>query len=121
VVKLVDTPTLLTLEHQADDLGFSQRLHPEWLERHIDPVGLHYLCPALWHDLGHRPDVSPQLRCQVLITMRNGRPALSLLDLAVAVYVAPPGDLERNAAGKIHAKTNCALPVREWDDLYGDA
>ncbi|GHE74546.1 hypothetical protein GCM10018785_48410 [Streptomyces longispororuber] len=80
-VKVIDSASLFRLEERAYDLGLSQRLDPAWVQAHAAPDGAHYLWPALWHCLAHRPDVPRQLRCELLITLRTGDRVVSMLDV----------------------------------------
>jgi hypothetical protein len=43
--------------------------------------GTHYLWPALWHSLPHRPDVPRQLRRELLITLCAGDRVRGLLNV----------------------------------------
>src|SRR4051794_2584780 len=80
-VKVVDSSTLLGLERKAAVLRLSQRLLPAWLSSRLEPSGSHYLWPAIWHRLGHRPEISPHLRCELLLLLRDGEQVLGLLDV----------------------------------------
>ncbi|WP_328399227.1 hypothetical protein OHS70_20410 [Streptomyces sp. NBC_00390] len=80
-VKAIDTASLLRLEERADELGFNQRLDPAWVMANAAPDGTHYLWPALWNSLSHRPDIPRQLRCELLLTLRAGERVTSLLDM----------------------------------------
>jgi hypothetical protein len=85
-LKAVATASLLELEQQALDLGLSRRLPQSWVAANAAPEGTHYLWPALWHSLSHRPDVPSHLRRELLIALRTGERIGSLLDVL-------PGDL----------------------------
>ncbi|MER5689701.1 hypothetical protein [Streptomyces sp. NPDC002205] len=80
-VKVVDTASLLTLEERARELSLNQRLDPAWVLENAAPDEAHYLWPAVWNSLSHCPDVSRQLRCELLITLRAGERVMSLLDV----------------------------------------
>ncbi|MBT2208314.1 hypothetical protein [Actinomadura sp. NEAU-AAG7] len=80
-LKAVDTASLLRLEERAHDLGLSRRQDLEWVCTNAAPDGDHYLWPALWHDLFHRPDVPRQLRCELLLALSAGGHGLCLLDV----------------------------------------
>ncbi|MET8629172.1 hypothetical protein ABZW30_36485 [Kitasatospora sp. NPDC004669] len=117
-VKALDTPALLRLEERALDLGLSQRLDPGWVRANAAPDGRHYLRPALWHGLTHRPELPGQLRCAVLLAVRTGEHVRSLLDVLpedfAALPRAVPGEegLRRAPAGGLRS-------VREWQLTEG--
>ncbi|CDR13312.1 hypothetical protein GCM10022420_088860 [Streptomyces iranensis] len=77
-IRDVDTERLLLLEEEAARLGFSQRLPVDWLRERAAVAAVHYLFPGLEHRLSHRPEVSPQWRCELLLTVRTGEEVLSL-------------------------------------------
>ena len=115
IVKTADTPALLALEDTAASLGLNQRLLPAWLDENVAPAGRHYLWPAIWHRLSHRPEISPHLRCELLLQLRDGEQVLSLLDIM-------PADLESLASVTSHAEVarvrqgmDSARSVRDWD------
>lgn len=114
----VDTTTLLQLEEEADENDLAQRLSREWLASRISEHGRHYLRPALVHELWHRPEVSTQWRCGVLITMRDGEQVLSLLDVLPHSFGRLSDDLspsEKRAIAK-HMNSGNVRAVKEWDD-----
>ncbi|MFJ6772694.1 hypothetical protein ACIQOV_17320 [Kitasatospora sp. NPDC091257] len=80
-VKVIDTPTLLRLQERAEGLGLAQRLGRAWVRAHADPQGRHWLRPALWHGLTHRPELPRQLRCEAALAVRGGDRVRSLLDV----------------------------------------
>lgn len=80
-VKVIDSASLFRLEERACDLSLNQRLDPAWVQANAAPDGSHYLWPAMWNSLLHRPDVPHQLRCELLITLRAGDRVMSLLDV----------------------------------------
>lgn len=86
VVKAAGTAALPALEEKAARLGLSQRLPLEWLAENIAPAGRHYLWPGILHRLSHRPEVSPHLRCELLLQVRDGEQVLSLLDVMPRIW-----------------------------------
>ncbi|AKA07576.1 hypothetical protein ACFU90_31190 [Streptomyces noursei] len=71
-IRAVDSDQLLLLEEEASRLRFSQRLPADWLREHIQAASAHYLFPVMEHWLAHRPDASPQWRCELLLMVRTG-------------------------------------------------
>jgi hypothetical protein len=113
-IRAVDTERLIFLEEEAARLGFSQRLPADWLRQHAAIAAVHYLFPALEHWLSHRPEVSPQWRCELLLTVRTGDEVLSLLDVLPAGFQALPETLDATAKADIASRMKGALALREW-------
>lgn len=113
-VRAVDTRRLLDLEREAATSGFSQRLPVDWLREHLAAEGTHYLFPILVHRLGHRPEVSPQWRCQVLLTVTTGERILSLLDVLPATFGEIPESLDAASKTDIARRMDRAQSQREW-------
>jgi hypothetical protein len=113
-VKVIDSASLVRLEEQADDLGLSQRLDPAWVRANAVPDGTHYLWPALWHSLSHRPDVPRHVRCELLITLRAGDRALSLLDVIPDSFTPLPRVTSREEGMQVRRLLDRAPSVREW-------
>ncbi|MYU48288.1 hypothetical protein GTV15_19040 [Streptomyces sp. SID7803] len=114
-VKVIDSASLFRLEERAGDLGLSQRLDPTWVRANVAPGGTHYLWPALWRTLSHRPDVSDHVRWELLITLRTGDRVVSWLD------VIPPDDFgplptmtSREEGMQVRQLLDQAPSVREW-------
>jgi hypothetical protein len=118
-IRAVDTERLLLLEEEAARSGFSQRLPASWLREHAGADAVHYLFPATEHRLVHRPDVSPQWRCELLLTVRPGEEVLSLLDVLPATFQGLPETLDATAKADIAARMRRALTVREWAEREG--
>jgi hypothetical protein len=112
-LKAIDTASLFRLEERAGDLGLSQRLEPEWVRANAAPDGTHYLWPALWHSLSHRPDVPRQLRCELLITLRAGDRVLSLLDVLPDDFAPLPRVTSREEGLEVGRLLGHAPPVGE--------
>jgi hypothetical protein len=113
VVKVADTPGLLALADRAAALDLSQRLVAKWLAENLAPAGTHYLWPALWHSLSHRPEVSPHLRCELLLELRNEQHALSLLDIMPNDFEPLPSVASRAEASRVRQLMDSAGPFRE--------
>ncbi|MFD0655329.1 hypothetical protein I1A49_45900 [Streptomyces malaysiensis subsp. malaysiensis] len=113
-IRAVDTDRLLMLEEEAARLGFSQRLPTDWLREHTEAAAVHYLFPAMEHWLSHRPEVSPQWRCELLLTVRTGEEVLSLLDVLPATFQGLPETLDATAKADIAARMKRLPAVREW-------
>ncbi|MGW2353503.1 hypothetical protein [Actinacidiphila glaucinigra] len=113
-IRAVDTDQLLLLEEEAARLGFSQRLPTDWLREHAQAAAVHYLFPAMEHWLSHRPEVSPQWRCELLLTVRTGEEVLSLLDIRPASFEELAETLDTTAKADFAARMRRALSMREW-------
>ncbi|MFB7290726.1 hypothetical protein [Actinacidiphila glaucinigra] len=113
-MRVVDTGKLMLLEQEAERLGLSRRLPAEWLRQHVDATAVHYLFPVLVHELAHRPEVSPQWRCELLLTVRTGEEVLSLLDVLPATFQRLPETLDVTAKRDIAVRMGSALSVWEW-------
>jgi hypothetical protein len=120
VVKVADTPALLALEHKAASLGLSQRLLPGWLAEHVAPAGRHFLWPALWHRLSHRPEISQHLRCELFLQLRDGEQVRSLLDVMPADFEPLLPVTSRAEALRVHQAMDSARSVREWDEEHAE-
>ncbi|MFB7337073.1 hypothetical protein ACFC00_36515 [Streptomyces adustus] len=113
-VKVIDSASLFRLEEQAGDLGLSQRLDPAWVRASAAPDGTHYLRPALWHSMSHRPEVPRQLRCELLITLRAGDRVLSLLDVLPHDFAPLPRVTSREEGMQVRRLLDRAPSVKEW-------
>ncbi|WP_369142100.1 hypothetical protein [Streptomyces sp. R44] len=113
-VKVIDSASLFRLEDRACDLGLSQRLDPAWVRATAAPDGTHYLRPALWHSLSHRPDVPRQLRCELLITLRPGDRVLSLLDVLPEDFISLQRVTSREEGMRVGHLLAQVPSVREW-------
>ena len=109
----VTTPELLALEQDAADNGLSQRIPVGDLAEHLDPNGRHCLRPALVHTLRHRPDVSPQWRCEVLLAMADGTTALSLLDVLPQTFTSTGRPVSEGETDT-HAALASSPSIRDW-------
>jgi hypothetical protein len=117
-VKAADSAALLGLEEKAFRLGLSQRLLPDWLAENIDPEGPHYLRAALWHRLSHRPEVSPHLRCELLLQLRDREQVLSLLDVLPQDFEALQPVSDRHLLLAVDRLMATARSVRDCDQEH---
>lgn len=119
-VKVIDTASLLRLEARACELGLNQRLDPAWVMANAAPDGSHYLWPALWNSLPHRPDVSRQLRCELLIALRAGDRVMSLLDVLPDDFAPLPTVTSRDEGMRVSELLDRSPSVREWQLREGE-
>src|SRR5512147_2927570 len=112
-VRAVDTAQLLDLEQEAAICGFSQRLPVNWIQEHLAVAATHYLFPTLVHPLRHRPQVSPQWRCLLLLTVSTGEQIKSLLDVLPDTFDKIPETLNVASRMDIISRTEHAVTVRE--------
>jgi hypothetical protein len=120
VLKAADTAALLALEDTAASLGLNQRLPPAWLHENVAPAGRHCLWPGIWHRLSHRPEVSPHLRCELLLQLRAGEQVLSLLDIMPADF-APLQEVTRRAeVVRVRRGMDSARSVGEWNQEHAE-
>ncbi|WP_058047495.1 hypothetical protein [Streptomyces roseifaciens] len=117
-IRAVSTERLLLLEEEAAALGFSQRLPVEWVREHAAASATHHLFPLFVHELRHRPEVSPQWRCHLLLTVVTGEEIVSLLDVRPESFQALPETLDPAAKTDVHrrmqrARTQSAYQVAE--------
>jgi hypothetical protein len=115
-VKIMDSATLLKLEQRAAALRLNQRLPPAWLSNHLAPSGSHYLWPAIWHRLVHRPEIPPHLRCELLLHLRGGEHVLSLLDVLLPDFEPLPSVRSRDECLMVDQWMRSARTVKEWDE-----
>ncbi|MER5204735.1 hypothetical protein [Streptomyces sp. NPDC002825] len=113
-VKVIDSASLFRLGERAGDLGLSRRLDPEWLRANAAPDGNHYLWPALWHTLSHRPDVPCHVRWELLITLRTGDRVVSLLDAIPDDFTPLPKVTSREEGMQVRRLLDEAPSVRDW-------
>ncbi len=113
-VKVVDTASLLGLEERACELSLNQRLDPAWVMANAAPEGSHYLWPALWNSLSHRPDIPRQLRCELLLTLRTGERVMSLLDMLPDAFAPLPRVTSREEGMQVSRLLDRVPTVREW-------
>lgn len=113
-VRAVDTDQLLDLEQEAATHGFSRRLPVDWLREHLAADAAHYLFPTLVHRLHHRPEVSPQWRCQLLLTVKTSEQILGLLDVLPDTFDKLPETLDVACKKDIASRMEQAMSQREW-------
>ncbi|MGV9852305.1 hypothetical protein ACWDWU_26555 [Streptomyces sp. NPDC003442] len=113
-VRAVGTGQLLDLEQEAATYGFSQRLPVDWLREHLAAEARHYLFPTLVHRLRHRPEVSPQWRCQLLLTVSTGEQIWGLLDVLPDAFDKIPETLDAASKKDIVSRIERAVTQREW-------
>ncbi|WP_310725935.1 hypothetical protein [Streptomyces sp. N2A] len=113
-VRAVDTDQLLALEQEAATCGFSQRLPVDWRQEHLAAEATHYLFPTVVHQLRHRPEVSPQWRCQVLLRVRTGEQVWALLDVLPDTFDKIPETLDPDSKKDIASRMEHAVTQREW-------
>ncbi|MEU5169317.1 hypothetical protein [Streptomyces mutomycini] len=113
-LKILDTASLLRLEERAWGLSLNQRLDPAWVQLSAAPDGTHYLWPALWNSLSHRPGIPRQLRCELLIELRAGDRVMSLLDVMPDDFAPLPGVTSRDEGMQVSRLLDRAPSVREW-------
>ncbi|MFJ3672742.1 hypothetical protein ACIPSE_40415 [Streptomyces sp. NPDC090106] len=113
-VKVIDSASLFRLEERAEVLCLSQRLDPTWVRANVAPDGTHYLWPALWHTLSHRPDVPDQVRWELLIALRTGDRVVSWLDVTPDDFVPLPKVTSREEGMQVRQLLDQASSVREW-------
>ncbi|MFD5975372.1 MULTISPECIES: hypothetical protein [Streptomyces] len=113
-LKAVDSASLFRLEERACALGLSQRLDPAWVQANAEPDGTHYLWPALWHSLSHRPDVPRQLRCELLVSLRAGDRVRGLLDVLPDDFAPLPRVTSHEEGMQVNQLFDHAPSVREW-------
>jgi len=112
-VRAVDTSQLLDLKREAATCGFSQRLPVDWLQEHLAAEATHYLFPTLVHRLRHRPEVSPQWRCQLLLTVSTGEQIWGLLDILPDTFDKIPETLDAPFKKDIVSRIGQAKTQRE--------
>jgi hypothetical protein len=113
-VKVIDKASLLALEETALECGLSQRLAPAWIAEHA-AEGHHYLWPELWHELSHRPALPRQLRCLLLLQLRSGEQAKSLLDVLPDDFAMLPKLTSREEAMRVADLIDSVQSVAEWE------
>ncbi|GHG62483.1 hypothetical protein [Streptomyces griseocarneus] len=113
-VRAVDTDQLLDLEQEAATGRFNQRLPVAWLREHLAAEATHYLLPTLAQRLNHRPEVSPQWRCQLLMTVRTGEQIWGLLDILPDTFDKLPETLDAASKKDIASRMEQAVTQREW-------
>ncbi|ARF58400.1 hypothetical protein [Streptomyces gilvosporeus] len=120
-VRAVDTDRLLDLAREAAACGFSQRLPADWLQEHLAAEARHYLFPRVVHRLRHRPEVSPQWRCQLLLAVRTGEQIWGLLDVLPDTFDALPETLDAASKKDIVSRIERAMSQREWAERMAAA
>ncbi|MEV4743585.1 hypothetical protein [Streptomyces sp. NPDC049555] len=115
-VRAVDTDQLLDLQKEAAVCGFSQRLPVDWLREHLAAEATHYLVPTLVHQLRHRPEVSPQWRCQLLLTVSTGEQIWGLLDVLPDTFDKISETLGAEVKKAIVSRMEQAVTQREWSE-----
>ncbi|MEU7909341.1 hypothetical protein [Actinoplanes sp. NPDC049118] len=118
-VKTVDAVTLVALDDEARCRGFNRQHGPDWLTANVDMSAQHYLYPFMVHRASHRPEFSPHWRCMLLLRMRDGQDAFSLLDIWPATFTQIPESLtvqeKTEIAGRLEAG---GLPTATERDVH---
>ncbi|WP_406110752.1 hypothetical protein OG698_01500 [Streptomyces sp. NBC_01003] len=96
--------------------GFSQRLPVDWLRKHLAAEAKHYLVPTLVHQLRHRPEVSPQWRCQLLLTVTTGEQIWGLLDVRPDTFDRLPETLDAPSKKDIVSRIERGVTRRAWSE-----
>ncbi|WP_371625968.1 hypothetical protein OG245_26770 [Streptomyces sp. NBC_01116] len=112
-VKVIGSAALFELEERACDLSLNSRLDPAWVRASVAPDGTHYLWPARWNSLSHRPDVPRQLRCELLITLRTGDRVVSWLDVVPDDFTPLPRVTSREEGMQVSRLLDRAPSVRD--------
>lgn len=113
-VRAVDTDQLLDLEKEVATCGFSRRLPVDWLREHLAAQATHCLFPTLVHRLCHRPEVSPQWRCQLLLTVSAGEQIWGLLDVVPDTFDKISETLDTAFKKDVVSRIEQAVTQREW-------
>ncbi|KES02893.1 hypothetical protein BU52_33550 [Streptomyces toyocaensis] len=113
-LKVLDTTSLVRLEERACELSLNQRLDPAWVQANAAPDGTHYLWPALWHSLSHRPDVPRQLRCELLISLRGGDRVVSWLDVLPDGFTPLQRVASREEGMQVSRLLDSSPSVKDW-------
>ncbi|MFD7232813.1 hypothetical protein [Streptomyces sp. NPDC059881] len=113
-LKVLDTASLVRLEERACELSLNQRLDPAWVQANAAPDGTHYLWPALWNSLPHRPGISRQIRCELLITLHAGDRVMSLLDVLPDDFAPLPRVTSRDEDMEVSRLLDSSPSVKEW-------
>jgi hypothetical protein len=115
VIRELDTPALVLMEGEARDQNFSQRLQVEWVRRHVAEGGTHIAQVALEVAAQKLPPRSPHWRLLVLLSMRDGRLALSLLDCVPESFLensrAVPDDTKQDVKDALSG----AMSLADWE------
>lgn len=88
-VKAIDTAELIRLDAEAIAYGFNRNHGAGWLADYAALEAVHYLRPVFVHRAERRPEFFPHWRCTLLLTMRDGQEAFSLLDVWPASFDPP--------------------------------
>ncbi|MGW3567485.1 hypothetical protein ACWDSL_27110 [Streptomyces sp. NPDC000941] len=113
-LKVLDTASLVRLEERACELSLNQRLDPAWVQANAAPDGTHYLWPALWNSLPHRPSIPRQIRCELLITLHAGDRVMSLLDVLPGDFAPLPRVTSRDEGMEVSRLLDSSPSVKEW-------
>lgn len=113
-LKVLDTVSLVRLEERASGLSLNQRLDPAWVQANAAPDGTHYLWPALWNSLPHRPGIPRQLRCELLIVLHAGDRVMSLLDVMPDDFAPLRRVTSRDEGMEVGRLLDSSPSVREW-------
>ncbi len=114
-VRELDTGQLLTLEAEARSLGFSQRLSEDWVGAHVRHDGLHQAQVVLDVHEQDLPTRARHWRVRVLVTMQDGRRALSLLDVVPASLLQNSRPVSADENRRTEAEMGKAVSVAEWE------
>jgi hypothetical protein len=118
LVKAVSTPELVRLDTEAIEFRLNRNHGADWLPKYADPEATHFLRPFMLHRLSHRPEVSPHLRCMLLLRMRDGQQVFSLLDVMPASFDALPDTLDTTTKTRIAHLLDAGglLTQAQWAD-----
>ncbi len=115
MIRELDTSRLRLLEREAYARDFSQRLPETWIELHVNADRFHAAQVVLKVDAQAVPPRPPHWRLLLLLNMRDGRVAVSLLDVMPESFL----DCSREVLGEQERQLEDAMDqapsVAEWE------
>lgn len=119
MIRDIDTDGLLTLEREAQDLQFSQRLAEEWLRSNLNCTQTHAAQVALEvasQEIPHRPR---HWRLLLLLNMNDGERVLSLLDSIPESFLRESRSVTAERQLFVEEALKSSISVADWASVHG--
>ena len=120
IFRELSTDNLVDLEVEASTRHFSQRLSEDWIRSNVDTQGGHIAVVALEVDAQDEPPRPRHWRLLMLLRMRDGLLAQSLLDVMPESFLAIPATLSSAQVAEVGSLTKSTMTVADWERRSGD-
>lgn len=83
-IRVMNTPTLISMVEQGSDLGFNRTIEPEWVKQNVDPEGMHVATMLLrHHTAGFNRELPVHHRVELMMKIKDtNSPVIFIVDIA---------------------------------------